>query len=97
MPRYDEVHGTGKCLTYAENGNKYGSCPLYLANYLQSSSYVTGEGLKNISGIYGYWTLSSYATYSNFAWYASYDGRVNSSGVGTEFDNGVRPVITLEI
>ena len=97
MPRYDEVHGQGKCLTYAENNNKYGSCPLYLANYLQSSSYVTGEGLQNISGIYGYWTLSSYASNSGYAWNVYYDGRVNAGNVIDEDSRGVRPVITLEI
>ena len=97
MPRYDEVHGTGKCLTYAENGNKYGSCPLYLANYLSSSSYVTGDGLQNISGITGYWTLSSIADYSTGAWYVTYYGNVYSNYVDNEGSFGVRPVITLEI
>ena len=97
MPRYDEVHGTGKCLTYEENGNKYGSCPLWLSNYLNISSYVTGEGLQNISGIYGYWTLSSFASDSSTAWDVHYRGGVGDSDVVDDYDNGVRPVITLEI
>ena len=97
LPRYDEAHGTGKCLTYEENGNKYGSCPLYLANYLNSSSYVTGEGLQNISGIYGYWTLSSSAYSSDFAWLVYYSGIVDDDLVDSEHSRGVRPVITLEI
>ena len=100
MPRYDEVHGTGKCLTYAENGNQYGSCPLWLSNYLSSSSYVTGEGLQNISGIYGYWTFSSDASHSDFAWLVSYYGNVGRNAVDSNnfdgsSDDGVRPVITL--
>ena len=96
MPRYDEVHGEGKCLTYKENGNNYGSCPLWLSNYLSNSQYVTGEGLQNISGIYGYWTLASNDGDYTYAWYVSYDGHVDSfSGVYYGNDYGVRPVITI--
>ena len=97
MPRYDEVHGEGKCLTYAENGNQYGSCALWLSNYLESSSYVTGEGLQNLSGIMGYWTISSFAGYSDRARNVSCHGIVGSSEVDYGGFNGVRPVINVKL
>ena len=64
MPRYNEVYGNGKCST------SQGSCPLWLVNYLQSSSYVTGEGVQNIA-IGGYWRLSSYALDSKLSLYVT--------------------------
>ena len=91
MPMYSEVTGEGKCTTSS------GSCPLYLANYLNSSSYVTGDGLQNISKIYGYWTLPSDAANSGYAWYVSYNGYVSDYIVNNGSYRGVRPVITLEI
>lgn len=95
MPRYDEVHGTGKCLTFEENGKQYGSCPLWLSNYLNASSYLTGEGLQTISGIYGYWTLSSYAGYSHYACSIDYHGYVYLDDVIRDSISGVRPVISI--
>ena len=95
MPRNDEVHEKGKCLTYAENGNRYGSCPLWLANYMSSSSYVTGAGLQNIDGIYGYWLLSSYASHSYFACFVNSSGNVSDGNLYFSGSYGLRPVITL--
>ena len=46
---------------------------------------------------YGYWTLSSYADGSGRAWYGYYYGRVVNGLVGSDDNNGVRPVITLKI
>ena len=96
LPKYNEVHGTGKCLTYAENGNKYGSCPLWLADYMSFSSYYTeAQGKTNITGISGYWTLSSFAGSSNDAWYVDYGGIVYSDAVTIGSYYGGRPVITV--
>jgi len=95
LPRYNEVHGKSKCLTKNENNNQYGSCPLWLVNYLASSDYITGEGLQNIDGISGYWTLSSSADGSNkYAWIVHYYGYITCPNVFTSAE-GVRPVITI--
>ena len=83
---YSEVTGTGKCAT------AFGSCPLYLVNYLNKGDDVKGEGLQNISGIYGYWTLSSNADYSFYASNVYYNCNVYNSHVNS---SGVRPVITV--
>ena len=95
MPRYDEVAGIGKCLSRDENEYKFGSCPIWLSNYLRKNEYVSGEGLKNIEEIIGYWVLSSYASKSNFAWYVDYRGLIGDHTVNS--DLGVRPVITLKL
>ena len=87
-------------MTLTETDNKYGSCPLWLVDYLNNSPYYpVDEGKTNISGIYGYWTLS-----------ASLNGPgdvniVDSIGVviiaqnhlDTNDSLGIRPVITLKI
>ena len=52
---------------------------------------------NNISGIYGYWTLSSRPDGSSGAWYVNYDGHVRTTFVGNNDRRGVRPVITLKI
>lgn len=74
----------------------FNSKNLWMYNYLENSSNVTGslDKLKNIPGIQGYWTLDSGETSSNSAWYISNTGSfgnrsVESGGVG------VRPVITI--
>ena len=95
MPLYNEVHGIGKCLTYEENGNREGSCPLWLSNYLNNISYVTGDGLQNINEIYGYWTLSSYVSDSPFASIMDYHGSITADGVYRSNYSGVRPVISI--
>ena len=100
LPRLDEVSGTGKCATCYESCelDLYGSCPLYLANYLDNSEYVTGEGLENISGIRGYWTLdASYGDYYD-AWNVTFFGIVSGNGmVGNDNSIGVRPVINVKL
>lgn len=98
MPYYSEVHGDGKCLTYAENGNQYGSCPLWLVNYLSSiSNYSTSNGKIEISGINGYWLFSSFDLSSKHSWYVSNYGVLGTCNVGNAQYNGVRPVITLKL
>ena len=106
MPSYDEVHGTGKCLTYSENGFNLGSCALWLSNYLDENQGVTGVGLQNIKGICGYWTLSSFGTEEGYASRDSYC--VTSDLFGCDLDDeygsyteytclGVRPVINVKL
>ncbi len=94
LPMYEEVYGEGKCLAFSES-DCFGSCPLYLANYLKNSLYVTGEGLQNISEIYGYWLLSSCADDSYSSWRVYFDGYLREGSISNVNDYGVRPVITL--
>ena len=46
---------------------------------------------------YGYWTLSSNAGGSNYAWNVDWGGSVFSYDVYYDFDYGVRPVINLKL
>ena len=66
----------------------------YLYDYLDS-----GEGIPTnaIGGIYGYWTLSSNAVDSFYAWYVRYDGSVEGTNVFADDYLGVRAVINLKI
>ena len=66
-----------------------------------------GNGTKpinNISGIYGYWTLSSSSDYSAFyvgceGQAYSYDYLYGGGDVGVNYTDtvGIRPVITLKL
>ena len=89
MPYYSEVTGEGKCAT------SNGSCPLWLSNYLNGSSYVTGEGLQNISGLSGYWTFSTFAN-TNYVHSVYSSGKVHYYSVNNSDYNGLRPVITVK-
>ena len=98
LPRFDEVHGEGKCLTYDENGKKNGSCPLWLVNYLLKSTYYDiEEGKEEIADIYGYSTLSSSACANNYVWVVNNLGRVmdTEQSTNTLGNYGIRPVISL--
>ena len=46
---------------------------------------------------YGYWTLSSIAGNSFYAYYVLYNGSVHAIGVGSDGSRGVRAVINLKI
>ena len=65
----------------------------YLYNYLEQSGTIQ-ENV--ITGITGYWTLSSYSGYSSLAWSVHYIGRLNYSNALKDEGRGVRPVITLQ-
>ena len=74
--------------------NEYGIETTYdilLPDYLYQNLYTD----EKPDLPWGYWTLSSYADGSSSVWIVSYDGDVGSGGVGSEFNRGVRPVITI--
>ena len=98
LPRYDEVHGEGKCLTYDESNGQYGSCPLWLVNYLEKIEYYSAENGKiDIGGILGYWLLSSSANSADTAWRVGCYGVVSYNKViDVDLLWGVRPVITIK-
>jgi len=95
LPRYDEIHGEGKCLSYDENSNKYESCPLWLVNYLAEYKPIYANR-SAINGINGYWTLSSGSNPAT-AIDVSTTGIINNDSVTYVNIRGVRPVITLEL
>lgn len=93
LPKMSELINNG-CSTTS-------SCPLWLANYLNSSSTLGGT---SISTIYGYWTLSSSATKyygQESAWevngklthYKTYD--YDDSEDIYYYKIGIRPVISI--
>ncbi len=71
----------------------------YLYEYLDGSGWEYDESTKpenNISGIYGYWILSSRADNSHGAWRVCYGGHVDLGKVGDGSYIGVRPVINVD-
>ena len=57
-----------------------------------------GEGIENIDGIYGYWTLSSSPFDPNIAYFMRNDGIVGNAGDVKEWRTlGVRPVINIKL
>ena len=95
LPKESEVLGTdgNHCTTNP------GSCPAWLVEYLNDSSTPSSSYYSNnelISGLYGYWLLSSNPGYSDVARYVVYDGGVyyGSTTIG---NYGARPVITVSL
>ena len=89
MPSKAEVNGAGCTGTT-------GSCPLWMTNYLNAYT-ATYPNRTAVSGVYGYWTLSSYASGSGRAWRVGYDGYAGGYNVSIDGSIGARPVITLSI
>ena len=58
------------------------------------STWLYGN-LNSSSAPYGYWTSTPRASYSDSAWRVGYGGRLGSLGVGYDYVDGVRPVITV--
>ena len=89
LPYYSEVIGNTTCTL------SYGSCPLWMVNYLYISSYYSTSNKINSTGSnYAYWLLSSNAGASINARYVNNNGTVynyNTSDAG----RGIRPVITI--
>lgn len=93
LPQYNEVIGKEKCTT------DFGSCPLWLSNYLDIGNEVTEKEIQKINAIFGYWTFSSRAGTTYDAWlvfpYGFVYGYVGSYNVSYNYYFGVRPVITI--
>ena len=100
-----ETHNMAKTYTanarmpyYSEVGDSNGSNE-YLYEYLDGS-YWWGSGTQptnNVSGVNGYWTLSSSASTSYSAWLVDGLGYVSYRDVFDDGNYGVRPVINLSI
>ena len=69
---------------------------LWMYNYLNNDSNVTGENLKNVRTILGYWTLTSYNSISNYAYRANFRGIVDAGTINLDNTVGMRPVIILK-
>lgn len=69
---------------------------MWIVNYL--NSYTSGYSNKiEVSGVDGYWTISSSTTFSTNAWYVSCDDYTNVTSVNSSGSLGIRPVIILKI
>ena len=95
LPKENEVSGTdGNHCT-----DSSGSCPAWLVEYLNDSAGVSNDSYYSrnelISGIYGYWLLSSYPGDSSIARIVGYGGGVGYNGTSTVIVNGVRAIITV--
>ena len=85
MPYYEEINNVSR--------NK-----IWLIDYLNSAKdeELGIEGRKNgISGISGYWTLSTFPGKSDRARIVAYTGEIGLITVGNANGRGVRPVITI--
>ena len=85
-------------LPYKSEVSKYDSTNkinAYLYDYLNLGNNIQANP---ISGIYGYWTLSSRADFSDYAWHVGYVGGVDGDDVAG-YGNycGARPVINLKL
>ena len=96
-----ETHNMAKTYTvnarmpyYSEISNVSEST-LYLIDYLLNDNEIAGR--NGVSGVYGYWMLSSDASASFSAWYVHYIGYANGSIVDDDGRIGARPVINLSI
>ena len=81
--------------TTCTDGNTTGCSYGWL--YDRTNESCTTYGCLNNSDqkIYGYWTASSRAYGSTYAWYVSDEGRVGSTTIDLSSVRGVRPVITV--
>ena len=79
------------CKSENTSGCKYGWL------YDRTNTSCTAYGCLNNSNqtTYGYWTASSLADASVFAWYVDCEARVANGGVDYSYIIGVRPVITV--
>ncbi len=93
MPIYSSDATLTEVATFNNNNG-------YLYEYLYGRDWDYDESTKpenNISGINGYWTLSSSAGISSSACYVNNSGYVGYNSVGIAGNNGVRPVINLKL
>lgn len=93
-------------LPYGYERTNFDGTNLWMFNYLNQSSNVTGDGLKNVSGLHGYWTAATNPWSNSWVYYVSYEGSHdgNKGNIGATLDRGqnlrdtfvgVRPVINV--
>ena len=96
LPKYSEVTATEVGCT-----SIYGSCRLWMVNYLYSdrtSEQYYNESNKKIKSEdynYGYWLLSSSPVYSDSACSVYYYGSIVNGSYSYSGVSGIRPVITI--
>jgi len=90
---FDSLTTTRKdtCKSGDTSGCQYGW--LYDRTYTSCENY--GCLNNSESSMYGYWTVSSYASFSSYAWYVYYNGYAGTNFVSNDGYVGVRPVITI--
>ena len=93
LPKYSEVYNNDTTNTTYCHDN-YESCPSWLMNGL---NYYNSYNQNNISGIKGYWLLSSYPLNPGAARNMFFEGSVNTFETSYSSINGIRPVITVPI
>ena len=93
LPKLEEVYNTDtNDITHCHDSDD--TCPAWLTNGLeQYSSYYPDN--DHISGIYGYWTLSSHPDSSYGARLVFYFGSVSVTHTSHASCNGLRAVITV--
>ena len=87
-------------LPYKSEVSSFNNSNGYLYENLDGGYWSYDESTKptnNISGIKGYWILSSHAINSGCAWVVDYIGNVLGSSVDSDSFSGVRAVINLKI
>ena len=90
LPLYIELSTAG-CEELTEE-----TCPEYLMNYLDDYGYEKYSSLTHLSGIYGYWSLTSLD--HHYVWLVNCYGSLNDHrSVNSDGSSGVRPVITLQV
>ena len=80
LPSYNQI--------YKAAGNKTSGLPAWLYDYLRNTTHP-------VSGLYGYWTSTPYASSADRAWNVFCDGSLNYDPVSSASYYGFRPVITI--
>ena len=97
LPREDEVKPSDNSLCTTSQG----SCPMWLVknlNYWNGANNKYSDNQNNgITNIYGYWLLSSYPGFSNYARIVRCRGDVNDYSTSRASYYGLRPVITVSL
>jgi len=97
--KMSKTYKTNARLPYYSEISDVSSTKIYLIDYLlgTNDSTLGITGRNNVSGIYGYWTLSSTGNSDIVAWVVYYDGRATHTAVASTGLYGVRPVINIPV
>ena len=91
LPREDEVTSQeAGCEEYTDE-----TCSAWLVEDLDDGGYSKYSTVPKTENIYGYWLLSSYPGYSDYARTVDYYGRVGVDGTSYASYYGLRAVITV--